>query len=201
MKKHWKIFMVLPVFMVGLGACFKSNFFEDVDDPGLSRFTSRGYNVASAYINNEAWVNYFNSASGPSPMLIFLDTATTAKDSLYLQWEGDINNSLFSERNRTYLTISLPVKRGFSVDDFLNWNAKSFPSDSTTVTISLGDFSQPNSGLGISGKGKIYFVNIQQLENNPNIFELSGLFEGNIGDSVIIKKGRFDYRSSIMNFH
>jgi len=187
--------------MVELNACYKSNFFEDVDDPGLSRFTSRGYNVASAYINNEAWVNYFNSASGPSPMLIFLDTATTAKDSLYIQWEGDINNSLFSERNRTYLTISLPVKRGFSVDDFLSWNAKTFPSDSTTVTISLSDFSEPNSGLGISGTGKIYFVKIQQRIDNKNSFDLSGLFEGKIGDSVIIRKGRFDYVSSIQNFH
>jgi hypothetical protein len=187
---------LLFLILAALTGCRKKPFYEDLDDPGLSRFTNRGYNLASAYINQQPWQcgydSYFNDAS------ILLDTNTSAKDTLSIIWQGrfNVSNPLppTTRMYYPYVIISMPVKNGFNRNDFLNWNNKLFPADTTTVTISMSDVPIV-TGRAISGTGRIYFVNVLSKQDNRNKVQLhvAGLFEGNIGDSVKITKGRFDY--------
>lgn len=189
MSCFFKKYFVAMMFVIGLSGCHKSNFFEDVDDPGLSRFTSRHYNVTSAYINNEPWIS--GSLSEYTQPSIFLDTTTIPEATLYITWEGDDYRY-----NWPYITIGISVKKDFSLNDFFIWNGKIFPADSTTATIVLHKWQQLGWSNSISGKVKIYFVKIEPQPMKQNDFNFCGLFEGNIGDSVIISKGRFDYSVS-----
>lgn len=53
--KYLLLVICAPLFMAT--ECRRNYFFPDPDDNGLSRFTSRGYNVATAYINDAPLVN------------------------------------------------------------------------------------------------------------------------------------------------
>lgn len=53
--KNFRLFLIPLVFLTT--KCQFSNFYPDPDDQGLSRFTSRGYNVASTYINERPYRN------------------------------------------------------------------------------------------------------------------------------------------------
>lgn len=193
--KHYNYFIAVLLLLPVLMGCHKRQFFEDRDDPGLSRFTSRSYNTTTAYINGKAWISGFSSLSGADPTDIFLDNNTIGKDTLSIRWSGGFGlTSSFGSS----ITFSLPVKANFTRNDLLDWSNKRFPADTTTVTVFYNGRS-PNSGSFVSGRGtgKIYFVNIASMPvdqngSSPGI-RISGLFEGNIGDSVIISKGRFDY--------
>ncbi|TMI69588.1 MAG: hypothetical protein E6H09_19300 [Bacteroidetes bacterium] len=94
--------------------------------------------------------------------------------------------------NWSYLIFSIPIKKNFSKSDLLNFNGKIFPVDSTTVIVSLSQYEQPNMGSSISGTGEIHFVKVN-FGSTDRDFTIAGLFEGNIGGSVLITKGRFDY--------
>ena len=176
-----------------LPCCHKSNFFEDPNHRGLSRFTNRGYDVASAYINSQPWVSEFSVYNGPAPPAIYLDTSSQ-QDTLYIQWRGDYSSSPpYPSFYWNYVTMSIPVKKNFTLNDFLSWDNKIF--DSTTATISLDD-RQIGPGWfrsGFLGKGKIYFVRIEPRPLPGVDFRVSGLFEGNIDTSFVISEGRFDY--------
>src|SRR5689334_24589813 len=74
--------------LLAIEGCFKRNFFEDPDDPGLSRFTSRGYDVVSAYVNSDPWTNQFSTLRGPAHAIIHLDSTAATRDTLYITWQG-----------------------------------------------------------------------------------------------------------------
>jgi len=194
------IVAIIIVIMV-LPCCHKSNFFEDPNHSGLSRFTNRGYDVASAYINNQPWVSGFSAYNGPAPPAIYLDTTSTQQDTLYIQWQGDYSsNPVYPSFYWSYVTMSIPVKKNFTLNDFLSWNNKIF--DSTTVTISLDDrpVGPGWSSSGFVGKGKIYFIRIEPRPVPGVDFRFSGLFEGKIDATFVISEGRFDYDVS-RGFH
>jgi hypothetical protein len=50
----------------------------------------------------------------------------------------------------------------------------------------------------LRGMGTLYFVSVNEglFESNEKYIKLSGLFDGNIGDSIVITKGRFDFQIS-----
>jgi hypothetical protein len=208
MKNNLKRSITAGILTLALTGCYKSYFFEDSDDPGLSRFTNRGYNVTSAYINNEPWVSDFSSYGGSAPAYLYRDSTGVSKDTLYISWSGKLSNdSVFRSsywRDFQNLTISLPIKKNFSRNDFLNWNGKAFPDDSTSVSISLSQYyPYPSNPYTITGPAKIYFVKIEHSDTaiSKTGFLVSGLFEGNIGDTIKITKGRFDYEVNNQNLH
>lgn len=198
--------MTAGILLLALTGCYKNYFFEDPDDPGLSRFTNRGYNVTSAYINNEPWVSDFSRYRGSAPAYLYRDSTGVSKDTLYINWSGSFSNdSVFRFANwRDFhnLIISLPVNKNFSRNDFLNWNGKAFPDDSTSVSISLSPYYPYTSNLyTITGPAKIYFVKIEPSDTaiSKTGFLVSGLFEGIIADTIKITKGRFDYELKNQN--
>ena len=198
MKNHlFKNIFLLFLLSFELTSCYKRHFYEDPDDPGLSRFTNRTYNVTSAYINSEPWVTSFNSLSGPSPAIVFRDSTSSPSDTLYIAWQGGLThaNAFPSSpwRNWPYLVISIPIKKNFFKSDFLALNGRIFSADSATVAISHNSYGLVSPAVSVSGKGKIYFVNVKPGLHDRE-FTIAGLFEGNIGDSIHITKGRFDYR-------
>jgi hypothetical protein len=75
--------------------CRRNSFFPDPDDPGLSRFTSRGYNVATAYINDAPFVNV-----GSSYPLLQKDSSGSSIDTLKFAWS--LYPSDFLNHNSVY---------------------------------------------------------------------------------------------------
>ncbi|HET6995713.1 MAG TPA: hypothetical protein VFI06_12060 [Chitinophagaceae bacterium] len=190
---------LLLIFLLSfeLTGCYKRNFYEDPDDPGLSRFTNRSYNVTSAYINSEPWVSVFSgSLSGAYHTSIFWDSTSASRDTLHITWRGEFSDQSLSFLSPwsdwRFLSFSMPVKKNFSKEDFLGFNGKIFPADSTTVTVTLSPYEFISPAPSVSGTGKIYFVKVNAGPHDRE-FTISGLFEGTLG-SVLITKGRFDYR-------
>jgi hypothetical protein len=59
------------------------------------------------------------------------------------------------------------------------------------VPVTLTDTSQNK----LSGVATLYFVTVTEVmeSSNQKYIKMSGLFDGNIGDSIFISKGRFDF--------
>lgn len=195
MKRKYKTLLVS--FIILLIGCGKRNFFPDQDDRGLSRLTSRGYNIATMYINNVPYINLyqkplFGGISNRVPTIKLISTNSTF-DTLNISWEIEINDSSNSY-NQPYHSISLliPVLKNFTAHDFLAMNGERFPLDTNAIAINSFD----NYWDTLSGKSNLYFININyNLPPNNSIgtYSISGLFNGNIGDSILITKGRFDF--------
>ncbi len=171
----------IPVLL--LTKCSVWNFYPDPDDQGLSRFTSRGYNVASNYINENSY-----SIMGGNNILLQKDSTGNAIDTLKFSWGLYPNNSgprVFSYRN---ISFNLPVSSSFDKNNLLAFKGTKFLN---SVPIDLLD----SSSNTLSGIGTLYFVSVYERIYPPDqkYIELSGLFDGNIGDSVHITKGRFDF--------
>lgn len=166
--------------------CRRNNFFPDPDNPGLSRFTSRGYGVASNYINGKSFIN--TASNFP---LLQKDSTGNSIDTLTFKWsifpnDYGINNTSIYQN----IAFLIAVPQSFNKNDLLGFNGQRFLNSHVAVQI------QRDSLLTtISGLSNLYFVSITEDLSNPlgrNI-KLSGLFNGNIGDSVSITNGRFDF--------
>lgn len=187
-------------------SCGKRNFFPDPDDPGLSRLTSRGYNIITMYINNVPYINpyrrpLFGGISNSLPTITKIIT-NSAFDTLQISWQIEINDTSGSY-NEPYHSISLliPVSKDFNAHDFLSMNGKRFSPDTNSIAVNYL-FNYPDA---LTGKSNLYFIEIKY--NTPgtgskNTYTFSGLFNGNIGDSILITKGRFDFEinSDQINF-
>lgn len=195
MKRKYKTLLAcLIILLIG---CGKRNFFPDEDDPGLSRLTSRGYNIATMYINNVPYINLyqkplFGGIINRLPTINLISTSSPF-DTLNISWEIEINDSSNSY-NQPYHSISLliPVSKNFTAHDFLGMNGERLALDNNAIVINSFD----NYSDTLAGKSNLYFINIH-YNLPPNSFKgtysLSGLFNGNIGDSILISKGRFDF--------
>lgn len=188
------VLIILPSFF----GCSKRNYFPDQDDPGLSRFTSYGFNIATTYINNVAYINnfrkpIFGGIQNSVPTIRKIVTSN-AFDTLIISWPVGINENGNVQFNSPYQNISLlmPVSKSFTTRDFLAMNGKRFVSD--TNAIALNDY---NYSGGLYGASNIYFVNLHYTDPSATTsgsYSISGLFSGNIGDSILITKGRFDFK-------
>ena len=177
-----------------LAGCTKRNFFPDEDDPGLSLLTSNGFNIASSYINKVPYINpYHNTIFGINNYLPTLRKIITnsAFDTLSLSWQIEPNDSsLIYNAKYQSITLLIPVPKIFTQNDFLLLNGQRFSSNTNKINI------QSNYYLfnQLSGTSNIYFVEIKKDNSvDPKNYIISGLFDGNIGDSILITKGRFDF--------
>ncbi|MEO8821253.1 MAG: hypothetical protein ABI374_10455 [Ginsengibacter sp.] len=184
-------FSFIPLFF--LTTCHGTwPFYPDTNNPGLSRFTSRGYNIASSYINGRPYVN-----NGSYYPLLQKDSSGNAVDTLQFQWDlysRDSKNMTAGYKNISFL---LQVPASFNKTNFIAFNGQRF-LNSVPFTI------QDTSLNTLSGIGTLYFVSVTEdlSYSNEKYIKLSGLFDGNIGDSISITKGRFDFeiQENSLNF-
>ena len=206
MKKLFYKF--LPFLLVlSLAACQKRNYFPDQDDPGLSRFTSYGFNIGTFYLNNVPYINPFlGSTSGNSMPIIRKIVTNSPLDTLMLSWDIGINDNGNAVFSSPYQTISLlmPIPKSFTKADFIAMSGQRFIYNVTSL-------QTPYYYDELSILPNIYFVKINPIQPNGSTtasLELSGLFNckiyiprfigdsliTNIGDSISITKGRFDFQ-------
>jgi len=181
---YFKSFHLFLIPLVFLTTCHFPNFYPDPDDPGLSRFTSRGGSVASNYINGRPYRNRYSY----DPLLI-KDSTGNAIDTLRFTWELDPNDSTSDISAYKNICFLLPVPQFFNKNNLLAFNGQRFEK---SVPVALQD-----STLKIlRGTATLYFVSVVEVlsPSNEKYVNLSGLFDGNIGDSVSISKGRFDFQ-------
>lgn len=186
--RHLKYITVTSAIMLILSGCIKQKFYPDPDDAGLSRFTSKQYHTGTCYINEIPYINYWPKGGigiGPLPFpkMTKILSGNTA-DSLEFSWPIGINeNNKFTDGKYSRISIRLPIPQTFSKADLTAWNDKRFGTDVATLYL---DYNQ-------KGTANIYFVKISPGKTVNDAWLMTGLFDGNIGDSIIIKKGRFDY--------
>jgi hypothetical protein len=203
MKTKFRI-IISCIVVLYLSSCDKRNFFPDPDDPGLSLLTSHGFNIVTAYINGVPFINryskpLFGGTINSVPVVRMIATASIY-DTLSISWQFERNDSSRSS-NQFYPAISLlmPVPKSFTKPDFFALNNQRFSSNTNAVVLrSFNNYSD-----SLSGTSNIYFVNIKydHPSNTSTYLAFSGLFNGNIGDSILITKGRFDFEIDAANLN
>lgn len=175
-------FSFIPIFF--LTTCNVGYFYSDPDDYGLSRFTSHGGHVATCYINEKPYINN-NVTYYP---LLQKDSGANSIDTLVLKWSLSTHDSLPSYSFYQNISFLLPVPASFNKTNLLGLNGQRF-LNSVPVTM------QDTSLNKLSGVGTLYFVKVTEKQgySNQKSINLSGLFDANIGDSILITKGRFDF--------
>ncbi|HZW70311.1 MAG TPA: hypothetical protein VFF57_05520 [Hanamia sp.] len=178
-------------------SCGKRNYFPDPDDPGLSRLTSRGYNIITMYINNVPYINpyrrpLFGGVSNTLPAITRKITNSDF-DTLQISWQIEINDTSASY-NQPYHSVSLliPVSKSFTSHDFLSMNGERFSPGANAIAVNY----PYNYSDSLAGKSNLYFIDIKYNtlgDGSRHSYSFSGLFDGNIGDSILITKGRFDF--------
>lgn len=208
MKKIFYKF--LPCLVVlSIAGCAKRNYFPDPDDPGLSRFTSYGFNIGTFYLNNVPYINPFlGSARGNSMPILRKIVTNSISDTLMLSWQIGINDNGNADFNSPYQMISLlmPIPKSFTKVDFIAMSGQRFIYNVTSLQTPYSYYYDDLSILP-----NIYFVKIKPIQPNGSTttsLELSGLFNckiyipsfigdsliTTISDSLIITKGRFDFQ-------
>lgn len=202
--------MIKRVFMpylllLCLAGCAKRNFYPDEDDPGLSRFTSYGYNVVTNYINGKPYINPFFLTSGNILPVITKISTNDPMDTLSIYWQIELEDTLRDFLSPyQYLYLSLPVPKTFTKNDFLHLsNKRLINTCNISLAAGLLPFYFPRTGLA-----NIYFVKIEEdsvANLTPNLgkyLKISGLFSGIINDTILVTKGRFDFKiyESGLNF-
>lgn len=165
-----------------LTTCHFSSFYSDTDDPGLSRFTSRGYNVASVYINEKPFF-----CEGSIYFSIFKQPSGNTTDTLQITfrlWPND--SSLSSQINSKSLYFSMPVPSSFNKNNLIAFSGRRFLN---TVPIAIKD-SAGNMNYGMS---TLYFVSVkEEIFTYSKYLKISGLFDARLDNGEKISKGRFD---------
>jgi hypothetical protein len=79
-------------------------------------------------------------------------------------------------------------------------NGKRFASDTNAIAIN----SFYNYPASLAGRSNLYFIKVDYNfpPNGPSAtYSFSGLFDGKIGDSILITKGRFDFKIDANQIH
>ncbi|HVZ95294.1 MAG TPA: hypothetical protein VG847_00360 [Chitinophagaceae bacterium] len=179
-------------------ACAKRNFYPDDNDAGLSRFTSYGYNIATNYINGKPFINPFSALHGNFLPVFNKISTNSSEDTLNISWAIEREDTTTYEPYH-YLNLWIPVSKTFSKENLLGYNGTRI-TDSCSITLERAPVSPDTT---TKGSANIYFVKIEEDKSySPAHLQISGLFDGNIGDSVLITKGRFDFNiaESALNF-
>jgi hypothetical protein len=186
------IFLIL--LLLNFSGCKKRNFYPDPDDPGLSRFTSYGFNVVTEYINGVPYINPFSTTRGNSPPYLTKISTNSAFDTLSLSWEAVMNNSEQTlNTDFSDISILIPVSKTFDQNDLLALSGQRL--DTTKVVMETYPF-------GFPGTANIYFVKISVDSSQiPKKYILSGLFNGIIFNGTIVTDGRFDFEFYANDFN
>jgi len=198
MKKLFYKFLPL-LLVLSLAGCQKRNYFPDEYNPGLSRFTSHGFNIGTFYLNNVPYINPFLGAARGNSMATLRKIVTnSALDTLMLSWDIGINDNGNADFSSPYQTILLlmPIPKSFTKADFIAMSGQQFIYNANALQTPYYYYSD-----AISVVPNIYFVKINPIQTTDTTakLELSGLFNCNIrtniiGDSIVITKGRFDFQ-------
>lgn len=190
--KHYIILLCCSLFIYT--ECRRNYFFPDPDNSGLSRFTSRGYNIATNYINDMPVKNI-----GGYPLLL-KDSSASPIDTLKFTWSLYPSNTPQDYSIYKSISFLIPIPLSFNKNDLLAFNQQRFLNLTHVVIQELQD----SSLKAIVGAANLYFVSVNEDLSYPpqKYIRLSGLFDGNIGDTVLITKGRFDFElnESDLNF-
>ncbi len=188
--KPIQLFASVCIIIISMSSCNKRNFYPDPDDPGLSILSSYGFNIASLYINKVPYVNpYKRGIIGGivnyAPTLQKVHTGSTL-DTLSLSWHIEKNdNSTGYNSPYQNVTLLIPVSKSFSVNDLIALSGKKFPENANAIAVN--SFYNPRD----QGTSNLYFI---KISSDTSALYLSGLFDGKIGDSIVISKGRFDFK-------
>lgn len=204
-------YKLLPCLLIlSLTGCTKRNYFPDEDDPGLNLLSSHGFNIGTFYINDTAYINTYRKGLFAGGIINYVPTFTkiatnSTSDTLIMSWPIELNNGSDTTYNSPYqmISLSMPVPKSFTKADLIAMEGKRFASNTNAITLQTSYYS----GDTLSGISNIYFVNIKyetisSSTSSTTYLDLSGLFNGNIGDSILITKGRFDFQidESSLNF-
>ncbi|RYY54602.1 MAG: hypothetical protein EOO09_13745 [Chitinophagaceae bacterium] len=189
-------YIAIIAFAFTLVSCQRDRFFEDEDDPGLSRLTSYSYDVCSAYVAGRPWVRpFFNVLRGEARVHLQLRPDAGIYDTLDIEFPGRFETEPLPGsvpwQSATTMTFAVPVAKGFTGEKFLAMAGQQFPAPNTQVLVSL--HGEPGQGV-VTGSGRLYLISIRRSQAAGQEFVCTGLFDGNIGDSILVTKGRFDYR-------
>ncbi|HEY4877332.1 MAG TPA: hypothetical protein VIH86_17265 [Puia sp.] len=190
------IFVIL--LLLNFTSCAKRNFYPDAYNPGLSRFTSYGYNVVTEYINGIPYINPFNRVRGNALPILTKISTNSAFDTLSLSWQIEINGMQSSVYYYEGTCILIPVSKTFNQNDFLALSGQRFDSTKSAMQLNVGYIPDE-----FSGTANVYFVKIYTNSNDSiRTYTISGLFNGNIGSNAVITDGRFDFQisSADLNF-
>jgi hypothetical protein len=199
MKKSIKnIFLIL--LLLSFAACKKRNFYPDPDNPGLSRFTSYGFNVVTEYINGVPYINPFSATRGNFlPFFRKISTNSTF-DTLSLSWQIEVNGTQSPAYYFEGTCILLPVSKTFNQNDFLALSGQRLDSTKSAIQMNFGYIPDL-----FPGTANVYFVKISADGNSTDsirTYTISGLFNGNMGSNAVVTDGRFDFKisSAELNF-
>ncbi|HTB51920.1 MAG TPA: hypothetical protein VK718_04025 [Ferruginibacter sp.] len=206
----YSVYAIAALLIFCVTGCIKEprNYYADEDDPGLSRLTSHGYNVVTNYINGVPYVNPYAGYNygNQIPTLSKITTSSTY-DTLSLSWNVELNNTaadnagyVYNSGNYNSISLLMPIPKNFSRTDLLSLNGQSFSSNTDAVWVNAYHDTPPYYDTTLTGVANIYFVSVYPSESSPSIV-LSGLFNGNIGDSVLLTKGRFDFVIPVDNLN
>lgn len=190
MMRNSILFIVLILFF---SSCEKRNFFPDEDDPGLSRLTFHGYNIATAYINDVPYVNPYRHSifggGGNYRPTVKRFISNSDFDTLSISWliERNDTTGLYNTPFRN-ISLLMPVSKTFTIRDFIALRGKRFSSNTNVILLNS------NVSDSIKGVSNLYFI---KITDDAKYLTFSGLFDGNIGDSIKITKGRFDFRIDV----
>lgn len=189
--KNFKFLHLLFIPFLLTTKCQFINFYPDRDDQGLSSLTSRGYNVASTYINGSPFVS-----EDQFYPLLRKDVAGGQVDTLLFTWTMFPNTGVNHTADSNKISFLIPVTKSFTKTNLLAFNGQRF---SNAIPLSLQDSSMKiNTGIS-----SLYFVSVSEVSiSDQKFIKLSGLFNGNIGDSILVTKGRFDFKidENTLNF-
>lgn len=191
------IIFSLSVFftLIFIAACDQSDtrFFEDPDNNGLSLFSNKTNNIASAYFNGEVWRTrdrVYDLISYPSyELYIRKEITATASDTLIFEWPGYYLNQ--NDERQIYLYFAMAIPKNFRAADLVSLKGRRLYADGITSYFKVRGSSLLPTNKGI---GTIYF-HMTEIQLNPQADgngKIAGLFEASIGN-LKITKGRFDH--------
>jgi hypothetical protein len=204
-KYLYHLLLLIGIFFSITGCHPDRNFYPDQYNPGLSRFTARGYGIVSAYINDSPYVNPYTTGYsfygpvgiGNTQVALNINHTSTTYDTLEISWEVTPNFSATSYYyGYSYINLYMPIPKSFSESDLLSWRLKRFPEDDTAETVSVGiNSNNYSNNTPLLGPGSIYFVRLDPEGTGiaPQPYVFSGLFQGTAGNGAHITKGRFDF--------
>lgn len=182
-------FIFLLVIFGSLG-CTKQEFIPDPDDPGLSSFTFKQNMTGTCYINGTPYINHWRNGVGPGGTNYSWPELMTSQavigDSIDFSWPiVKWENEIYVDGDYADISFRFPNPVGFTGKNYQVLNG----SKVTSCTMYL------DKGR-LVGIGNLYFVKVERNENDsfPRFFNISGLFDGMVGDSILITKGRFDFK-------
>lgn len=182
-----------------------SDFYPDDEDSRLPAYSEKGYDIAGALINNDAW----RAERRPFSELMLVDISKT--DTMVFEMYGEMIDGIRKE-DRVEFYI---YQTGIDINSFtdlkkLEGKTISFDGENNYAGLKYTPMNK-FPYYDMNGTGKLVFKSIREIKNrtymnnsNVSLFHihpvyLSGTFElsfkDSLGNQIKIDKGRFDFKA------